>query len=151
VTTKADFSDDEWTLIAEAPPLAGLMVSAAQRGGTFREALSMGHAYTDARKQHGNSELLDELVSTRPKVEHPHAHSPDELREHVLQRLREASAALRSKATEQEVSDYKAFVQSLAEHVASSHREGGEDVTDAERAAITAIDEALDSPAAPAA
>jgi hypothetical protein len=148
VTTKADFSDEEWKLIAEAPPLAGLMVSAAERGGTFREALSMGKSYTEARKQHGNSELLDELVTTRPKVEHPHVHSPEELRDLVLQRLREASTALRSKATEQEISDYNGFVSSVAEHVASSHSEGGQDVSDGERAAIAAIGEALGAPAA---
>ncbi len=148
MTTKADFSEEEWRLIAEAPPLAGLMVSAAQRGGTFREAMSMGKAYAEARKQHGNSELLDELVTTRPKVEHPHVHSPEELHDLVLQRLREASTALRSKATEQEVGDYNGFVSSVAEHVASSHSEGGQDVSDAERAAITAIGEALAAPAA---
>lgn len=148
MTTKADFSEDEWKLIVEAPPLAGLMVSAAQRGGTFREALSMGKSYTEARKQHGNSELLDELVTTRPKVEHPHAHSPEELRDLVLQRLREASAALRTKATEQEISDYNGFVTGVAEHVASSHSEGGQDISDTERAAIGAIGEALQAPAA---
>ncbi len=148
MTTKADFSEDEWRLIAEAPPLAGLMVSSAEHGGTFREALSMGKSYAEARKQHGSSELLDELVGTRPKVEHPHVHSPEELRDHVLQRLREASAALRSKATDQEVSDYNGFVTSLAEHVASSHSESGQDISEAERAAITAIGEALAAPAA---
>lgn len=148
MTTKADFSEDEWKLIAEGPPLAGLMVSAAQRGGTFREALSMGKSYAEARKQHGSSELLDELISTRPKVEHPHVHSPEELNEHVLQRLSEASTALRSKATEQEISDYNGFVSSLAEHVASSHSESGQDISDAERAAITAIDGALAAPTA---
>lgn len=147
MTTKADFSEEEWKLIAEAPPLAGLMVSAAQRGGTFREALSMGKSYAEARKQHGNSELLDELVTTRPKVEHPHAHSPEELQTLVLQRLGEAAAALRSKATDQEVNDYNGFVSNVAEHVASSHGEGGQDVSDAERAAITAIGEALHAPA----
>jgi hypothetical protein len=147
VTSKADFSEEEWKLIAEAPPLAGLMVSAAQRGGTFREALSMGKSYAEARKQHGNSELLDELVTTRPKVEHPHAHSPEELQTLVLQRLGEAGAALRSKATDQEVSDYNGFVSNVAEHVASAHDEGGQDISDAERAAITAIGEALRAPA----
>jgi hypothetical protein len=87
-------------------------------------------------------------VTTRPKVEHPHVHSPEELGDLVLQRLREASTALRSKATEQEISDYNGFVSSVAEHVAGSHSEGGQDVSDAERKAITAIGEALEAPAA---
>jgi hypothetical protein len=151
VTGKTDFSEQDWALVTGAPPLAGLMVASAQRGGTFREALSLGKAYTEARQKHGSSQLLDEVVTTRPKVEHERYHSPEELREHVLGKLREAMEVLRAKATEQEVTDYAGFVKSLAERVASSHREGGEAVSDAERSAIAAIDEALAAPVPPAA
>ena len=35
----------------------------ASRGGTFRETFAIGKAYAEARKQHGASELLDEIVS----------------------------------------------------------------------------------------
>ena len=35
MTGKADFSEQEWAQITSAPPLAGLMVASAQRGGTF--------------------------------------------------------------------------------------------------------------------
>ena len=108
MTGKADFSEQEWTLVTGAPPLAGLMVAAAQRGGTFKEALAIGKAYAEARQQHGASQLLDELIATRPKVEHEHFHSPEELREHVLGRLGEAIALVHAKATEQEVADYAA-------------------------------------------
>jgi len=146
MTGKADFSEQEWELVTEAPPLAGLMAASAQRGGTFREALSMGKAYAEARQQHGGSELLDEVVGTRPKVDHTRYHSPEELRQHVLERLGEAGELLRAKATEQEFADYTAFVGSLAERVASAHREGGQDVSDAERAALDAIRAALASP-----
>jgi len=151
VTGKADYSEQEWALITGVPPLAGLMVAAAQRGGTFREALSMGKAYAEARQQHGSSQLLDELVATRPKVEHEHPHSPEELRETVLGKVREALALLQAKATEQEVADYAGFVRTLAERVASAHREGGQDVSEAERAALDALDGALAAPPAPAA
>ena len=145
---KADFSEQEWALITSAPPLAGLMVAAAQRGGTFREALSMGKAYAEAREKHGSSQLLDEIVSTRPKVEHPHPHSPEELREEVLGKVREAVATVSAKSSAQEVEDYAGFVRSLAERVASAHREGGQDVSDAERAALDALDGALGAPPA---
>ena len=37
MTTKADFSAEEWQLILEAPPSAGMIVVTAQRGGVFRE------------------------------------------------------------------------------------------------------------------
>lgn len=151
MTGKADYSEQEWALITGAPPLAGLMVAASQRGGTFREALSMGKAYAEAREKHGSSQLLDEVISTRPKVEHEHAHSPEELRQDVLQKVSEAVAAVRAKGSEQEVADYTSFVRSLAERVASAHREGGQDVSDAERAALDALDGVLGAPPAPAA
>jgi hypothetical protein len=150
VTGKSDFTEQEWELITEAPPLAGLMVATSQRGGTFREALSMGKAYADARKQHGSSELLDAVVGTRPKVDHERYHSPEELRGHVLGRLGEAGELLRAKGTEQEATDYTAFVASLAERVAGAHREGGEAISDAEQAALEAIKGALASPPAAA-
>jgi hypothetical protein len=146
VTGKTDYSEQEWAEITAAPPLAGVMVASSQRGGTFREALSMGKAYAEARQQHGSSQLLDEVVSTRPKVEHEHAHSTQELQEDVLAKVSQAVALVRSKGTEQEAADYTSFIKSLAERVASAHREGGEDVSDAERAALQALDGALAAP-----
>jgi hypothetical protein len=143
VTGKADFTPEEWERVLEAPPTAGLIVVAAERGGTFRETFSMAKAYTEARQQHGESELLDEVVSSKPKVDRTRYRSPEELKEHGLQQLREAVDLLERKATPQEVDDYRRFVLSLAERVASAHREGGQEVSDAERAAIDEIAAAL--------
>ena len=62
MTAKADFTEEEWKTILEAPPSAGLIVILSDRGGSIRETFSMASAYTEARKQHGESELLDEIV-----------------------------------------------------------------------------------------
>ena len=67
MTTKSDFQPEEWDLILEAPMTAGMIVITAAGGGTFRETFALARAYTDARKEHGASELLDEIVSTRPE------------------------------------------------------------------------------------
>ena len=83
----------------EGPTSAGMIVSTAQRGGSFREAFAMAKAYTEARKEHGDSALLDELVSSKPEMDHTKAHSAEELKEHGLQRIREAVALLEQKAT----------------------------------------------------
>lgn len=144
MTTKADFTPEEWDQIAEGPTSAGLLVSTAQRGGTFREAFSMSKAYTEARKQHGDSELLDELVNTKPEVDRTRHSSAEELREATLQRLRDAVALLEQKATPEEVEEYRGFVLALAERVAGAKDEGdGEAGSEAERAAIAEITEAL--------
>ena len=143
MTAKADFTPEEWKLIAEAPPGAALLVILAAHGGTIRETMAMGKAYARAREQHGQSELLDELVGSRPHVEHERYHSPEELREHTLGHLREAVGILSQKAQPQEVRDYKGFVVSLSESVAAAHSEGGEAVSAPEREAIDAIKGAL--------
>src|SRR5581483_12484143 len=36
MTGKADFTPEEWHVVLEAPPSAGVIVMTAQRGGTFR-------------------------------------------------------------------------------------------------------------------
>lgn len=149
MTVKGDFSPEEWDVIAEGPPTAGLIVSTAQRGGTFREAFAMGKAYSEARREHGASTLLDELVSGRPEMEKPHAKSPEELREHGLARIREAVRLLEQKATPEEVEDYRRFVISLANRVAAAKSEGGDQpASEAEAAAIGEITRALGPAAA---
>jgi len=149
MTGSSAFTPDEWQVVLEGPPSAGLIVITAQRGGTFRETISMAKAYTEARKSHGASELLDEIVSAKPHVDHTRYSSPDELKQAGLQRVRDAVALLEAKATPEEVEDYRRFAVTLAEKVANAHREGGDSaMSDAERAAIEEIRGALgESPA----
>jgi hypothetical protein len=146
MTSKADFTEQEWKLVLEGPPTAGLIVATAQHGGTFREALAIGKAYGDARKAHGESELLDEIVSAKPQVDHTRFSSPDEMKEHGLQLLRDAVTLLQGKATADEVEDYKRFVVTLSEKVAAAHREEGAPVSPPEQAAIDDISTTLGNP-----
>ena len=143
MTGKADFTEQEWKTVLEAPPSAGLIVLTAQRGGTFRETYAIAKSYAEAREQHGQSELLDEIASAKPAMDHTRYHSPEELRQHGLQHLRDAVALLEQKATPQEVDDFRRFVVTLAENVANAHREGDVSVSDAERAAIEEVTAAL--------
>jgi hypothetical protein len=143
MTTKAAFAPEEWTEVLEGPPTAGMMVITAAHGGTFRETIAMSKAYTEARNEHGESELLDEIVSAKPKVDHTRYRSPEELREHGLGHLRDAMALLESKATAEECDDYRHFVLNVANKVAAAHREHGQSVSPAEATAIEQITAAL--------
>jgi hypothetical protein len=147
MTTKDDFTTEEWQLILEAPPSAGMIVITAQRGGSFRETFAMAKSYAEARQQHGNSELLDAIVAAKPERDHTHYHSAQELKEHGLQHQRDAVALLQSKATLEEVGEYRRFIVTLARHVAAAHREHGQDVSEAEQTAIDDIAAALGIPA----
>ena len=143
MTTKAAFSPEEWKVVLEGPPTAGTIVVTAARGGTFRETIAMAKAYAEARGEHGESELLDEIVATKPEVDHTRYHSAEELREHGLGNLRNAVAVLKSKATTEELDDYRRFVLSLAGKVAAAHREHGQAVSPAEAEAIEQLTAAL--------
>ncbi|MDX6606562.1 MAG: hypothetical protein QOD14_1102 [Solirubrobacterales bacterium] len=148
MTGKTDFTEDEWKTVLEAPPSAGLIVIASDRGGSIRESFSMAKAYTEARKQHGESQLLDELVTAKPEMDHTRYHSPDELKEACLKHLRDAVELLKSKATPEELEEYKKFIVGLANRVAEARKEGfmglsGDRVSDDERAAIEEIEAAL--------
>jgi hypothetical protein len=148
MTGKADFTADEWETILHGPPTAGLIVITAQRGGIFRETLALTQAYLEARKQHGNSELLDEIVSAKPAIDHSRYHSPEELKDAGLKQLRAASEFLGQKATADEADAYKQFVVDLAGRVANAHREHGTSVSEAEQAAIDEISAAFATPSA---
>jgi hypothetical protein len=145
MTTKAAFSAEEWTVVLEGPPTAGMIVVTAARGGMFRETLAMSKAYVEARQVHGQSELLDEIVATKPKADHTRYHSFDELRDNGLQQLREAVALLQGKATAEEVDGYRRFVLAVATKAAAAHREDGQDVSPPEADAIEQIATALGS------
>ena len=88
----------------------------------------MSKAYAEARAEHGESELLDEIVAAKPKMDHTRYHSAEELRDNGLRHLRDAMALLESKATAEERDDYRRFVLTLASKVAAAHRERGQGV-----------------------
>ena len=147
MTGKADFTADEWKLLREAPTSAGMLVMEADRGGAIRESFSMAKAYTEARAEHGASQLLDDVVSEKPEVDRTRFQSVEDLRSSLAQHIRDAIALLEEKATPEEVDEYRRFVMTAANRVADARREGfmgmsGERVSDAERKALAEVAEA---------
>ncbi len=143
MTAKADFTEQEWDVVCEGAPSAGMIVVTASKGGTFRETFAIGKAYAEARSQHGASQLLDEIVSAKPEVDHTRYSSIEELRQHALQHIRDAVELLERKATPDEVEDYRRFVLAVAERVAHAHREDGMEVSGPEQEAIEQISASL--------
>lgn len=139
MTGKAAFTEEEWQTVLEGPPVAGMLVLTAERGGSFRESMALAKAYAEARQEHGESELLDEIAAAKPEFDRHRYSSPEALHDEGLQRLREAVAVLEARATPEEVDDYRTFVLALARRVAAAHREHGESVSENEQAALEEI------------
>jgi hypothetical protein len=149
VAGKSDFSEDEWHVVVQGPPAAGLIVVTAQRGGTFRETFSIAKSYAAAAKLVAEGDLLREIVTHRPELDRTRYRSPEQLREHGLQHIRDAVALVEAKAPG-DLGDYREFTLALAKNVADAHREGDGDGarSEAELAAIDQIAAALGTTAA---
>jgi hypothetical protein len=145
MTKKAEFNAEEWSTVVEGPLFAGLRVLTASRGGTFRESVAMGKAYTAAREKQGESELVDELVSSPPAVDASRVQQGGDIATTTAERLREAVQLVEQKATPEEHESYKSFILSVAQAVAEAHKEGGvlgvggKQVSEQEQAAIDDI------------
>ena len=139
MTARSDFDEQEWKLVAEGPVTAGMIVAAAESGGTFRETFALARAYADARREHGESQLLDEIVSAKPQFDRHRYGSPRELHDGGLERIAEAVDLLERKASPQEVEDYRGFVVSVATTVAAAHKEHGQEIGPGERAALDEV------------
>jgi hypothetical protein len=140
MTGKADFTEEEWNTLRQGPPSAGMIVLISSKGGSFRETWALAKTFAEARKQHGESELLDALVADKPDT--PRFHSPEEADEKGLELLRQAVALVRGKAPD-DVEGYKGFVLEVARRVAEAHKEGEQAVSPGEQEAISKIESAL--------
>ena len=124
MTRKADFNAEDWTVITSAPALAAVAVSAADRGGTLRESLSVGQVYQAARTaQH--SELLEAVLASPPGLDPQTLRDRTVLTERAETAVRQASDLLRERATDAELREFGDFVVSVTDAVARAHKEGG--------------------------
>ena len=145
MTAKADFTEEEWNVVREGPAAAGVLVLMAQGGGSFRETWALAKSYAEARKQPGQSQLLDELASEKPDVERQSTREEQE--SEGLKGLSEASALLEQKATPDEVEGYRTFVLTVARKVAEAHETEGQPISAAEQAAIDKVASTIGTPA----
>jgi hypothetical protein len=143
MTGKGDFTAEEWELVREGPPTAGIMVAFASGGGTFRESWALAKTFTEARQKHGESELLDAIVGERPHIDR--YHSREEAESEGLRQLGEAVGLLQQKATPDELESYKQFTLDVAQRVAGAHKEQDAEVSPEESQAIEKIRSTLGS------
>ena len=150
MATKADFNADEWSKLVEAPLLAGMRVSGASGGGKIREAVAVAKVYGEARTQHGDSALLDEIVGSPPGVEQ--TGPGDDPAAVVAARLKEALRIVDEKSPE-DSDAYRSFIVAVARGAAEAHKEGGfigiggRKISEEEAAALDEIQAVLDASA----
>jgi hypothetical protein len=139
MTSKADFTEQEWETLQKGVTGAGLLVSVSDKGffDTFKEAGALAKHLSQAREAH-DSGLVRELSSTRG-TGFGLTNSPGEVERETLEALPSSVAILREKAPD-DVEEYRSFVLDVAESVA----EAAKGVGVGEAGAIEKIRAALD-------
>jgi hypothetical protein len=162
MATKANFTPDEWKAILGSPMLAGMAVTLAEPSGlwgTMKEGMASGYAVLEAKRDAGASELAKALVADMETSEGRSAaqdglkaqltgKSPAKIKQQAIANLTRVGQILDAKAPA-DAPAFKAWLRHVAEKVAEASTEGGflgfggVRVTDAEKASIAEVAQAL--------
>ena len=161
MTTKADYTAEEWELITRAPFMAAMAVVASSPSGLIgfvKEMFAVGSALQEVAREGSSNELISALVADVKAGHRPAAptESPEdgpEAKALGLKTCRDVSALLARKAPGPEAEGFKRWLLSTAQRVAEAAKEGGflgiggVRVSEAETAALTELAGALGVPA----
>ena len=141
MTSKADFSEQEWETLQKGVTGAGLLVSVSDKGffDTFKEAGALAKHMSEARES-SDSDLIRELAAIKGSG-FGLTSKPDEVERETLDAERSAVALLREKAPD-DLEAYRSFVLDVAQSVAEAAKGVGAGETGAIEKIRTALDEA---------
>jgi hypothetical protein len=133
MTTKSDFTDDEWVRVRRAPFVAGMAISLADPGGPIEMAKETMATIKSATNPISREQLLTEVAldvqaMTQQKQNPVKGFALDKSNKagpQVLDELRAVQAVVASKATAEEAAAFGAWLVSSAQAAADAAKEGG--------------------------
>jgi hypothetical protein len=155
VTTRAEYTDEEWQLLSMSPWVVGFAVAFGDPGGSLRETFFLASATTSVRERYPGNELLASLWTQRPGATTPPApvaeanpgSAEDIPLDRAVETCRSVSALLEERSTLEEAEGFRRFLADVALGVANAAGGGllggGARISAAERAAVEAIRDAL--------
>lgn len=160
MTTKEDFSTDEWQLLLSVPPAVGTAVMHAGKSGmgTWKESWAMVSGMMRTDHKFAGNQLIESLIEARVKnheksdIETLHSpyvgQQPDAILQDAVQRCRKVLLVL-ARVPHEEMAGYLEWCMQVATKVAEAAKEGGflgiggERVSAEEKVALAQIREAL--------
>ncbi|HZO67244.1 MAG TPA: hypothetical protein VFB74_19770 [Kribbellaceae bacterium] len=133
MTTKSDFSEEEWVRVRRAPLVAGMAISLADPGGpieTARESMATIKSTTNppSREQMLAEIALDIQSMTQQKQNPLSGFKPSkgvQAGPFVLDELQAVMQIVSSKATAEETGAFSRWLLSVAQAAADAAKEGG--------------------------
>ena len=163
MTSKADFSEQEWTRLKRAPFVAGMAISLADPGGPIelvKETAATLKTVRDAAESGGRGELIDAVAQEVVAEARQRKNPLQDFRakgalagQEILEELAEANRVVSAKATPEEAGAFRDWLQTAAQEAANAAKEGGflgfraERVSEGEQRMLDKLAEVLAPPA----
>jgi hypothetical protein len=135
MTTKTDFTEEEWIRIGRAPIVAGMAISLADPGGpieTIKESNAAIRTVLEAAQSGAHGELVQAVASdvaekARARQNPMAGFKPKgaDARDEVLEELRAVNALLVEKTTPEERAQFVDWLRTAAQNTATAAKEGG--------------------------
>jgi hypothetical protein len=136
MTSKAEFTDEEWTRLKRAPFVAGMAITLADPGGpieAFKETSATLKAVLAAAERESRGDLVEAIASdaaadTRMRKSPLAGFKPSSAASagiEILDELRAVDRILAEKATPEDASAVRAWLPEVAQAAADAAKEGG--------------------------
>jgi hypothetical protein len=135
MTTKAEFTEEEWARLVRAPLVAGMAISLADPGGpieTLKESSAALQTVLEAAQSGSHGEFVravaaDFAVKARSRQNPMAGFKPKgtQAGEEVLSELRAVNALLVEKLTDEEREQFREWLKTAAQRAAKAAKEGG--------------------------
>ncbi|WP_180936131.1 hypothetical protein [Nocardioides ungokensis] len=133
MTTKGDFTDEEWARVTRAPMVAGLAISLADPGGPIEAAKETMATMKSATNPPSREQLLTEVaLDVQAMTQQRHnplkGYKPTKDREpgeQILDELHSVQALVAEKATPDEAAAFGQWLMASAQAAAEAAKDGG--------------------------
>jgi hypothetical protein len=129
MTSRQDFTDEEWTRIRRAPLVAGVAISLADPGGPIEVAKETIATLRSATLPPSQEQLLASVaLDVQALAQHkqnPLGDFKPRSGQQVLEELRVVNELVTTKATPEEVAAFRRWLLAAAQAAADAAKEGG--------------------------
>ena len=162
MTTKADFTDEEWARLERAPIVAGMAISLADPGGpieALKETAASVKTILETAKTGGDGELVEAVAKDVAAMAQQRQNPVGDFKpkgamagEEILEELRAVNGILTEKATPEEADAFRKWLLGAAQRTADAAKEGGfmgfkaERVSEGEQRMLDKLGEVLSAP-----
>ena len=133
MTSKADYTDEEWTRLRRAPFVAGLAISMADPGGPIEMAKETMATVKTATNPPSREQLLADVALDIQSMTQQRQNPLSDFKvtdaaqagQQILDELRAVKELVASKATPEEASAFSQWLVGTAQAAADAAKEGG--------------------------